>query len=239
MPEIGPEQIKALQEMYAPEELHPDLVPYLNAHDRIGQVLQHPLVYNVPHHTAMNRMVNRQYVEKLRIRDRARDIGDWSQYIWIHERPYRFDAFSEINEELDDVSYWQLLASIWTDSENIVQNYADWTALWSSDRPQRENTMDADDQEALQALPEILTIYRGYGHQNAVNGLSWTLDKTRGEWFARRYSAMDGRKPHLARGTVEKRHVLAHFNGRNESEIVVIPENVMIKKVTILRQKVK
>ena len=52
-----------------------------------------------------------------------------------------------------------------------------------------------------------------------------------GEWFARRY-AYQG-QPMLAKMEVNKSDVLAYFNGRKESEIVLHPIVVDFSAVTI------
>jgi hypothetical protein len=57
--------------------------------------------------------------------------------------------------------------------------------------------------------------------------LSWTTDKEKAEWFARRFAIAT--QPLLVRGTVAKKDVMAVFLGREESEVV--SENVKIEKV--------
>jgi hypothetical protein len=50
----------------------------------------------------------------------------------------------------------------------------------------REHLMDAEERAAL---PDVVTILRGFTHAEGARGLSWTLDRERAEWFARRFRA--------------------------------------------------
>lgn len=64
--------------------------------------------------------------------------------------------------------------------------------------------------------------YRGVTSYNAKNikALSWTLDRDTAEWFAYRF----GEEGTVYEAQIQKEHILAFFNGRNESEVVVDPK---------------
>jgi hypothetical protein len=64
--------------------------------------------------------------------------------------------------------------------------------------------------------------------------MSWSTDKTKAEWFAYRFSSMDGRTPFLVEGQVQKTDILAYFTGRGESEVVALPEAVEDIKLEML-----
>jgi hypothetical protein len=85
--------------------------------------------------------------------------------------------------------------------------------------------MDEGERAVLKALGDAVVIYRGYDHRNGAKGLSWTLSRPQAEWFANRWGR---RTAMVATGSVEQRHILAHFRGRNEDEIVVDPGHVVI-----------
>ena len=82
--------------------------------------------------------------------------------------------------------------------------------------------MEDDEYEQLQELDDTLTVYRGVTSYNAdnVKALSWTLNKEKAEWFAHRFND-DGA---VYEAQIDKKHIFAIFNGRNESEVVLDPQ---------------
>jgi hypothetical protein len=122
---------------------------------------------------------------------------------------------------------------VWTDAEN-VSNDGDAISLWQDiwqqvswtrqgrARKRRFHVMEPAERELFDALPDRLTVYRGYSIAGNEHGYSWTLDRNKAEWFARRYagsSEADG--VFVASVEVNKNEVLAYFTGRNEAEIVL------------------
>lgn len=65
---------------------------------------------------------------------------------------------------------------------------------------------------------DTVTIYRGVKVNN-YRGLSWTVDKSVAEWFARRFRH-NGDRCYLFTGTIKKKDILALFSSRNEKEVV-------------------
>ncbi len=71
---------------------------------------------------------------------------------------------------------------------------------------------------------ESLTIHRGIDELGKQRGVSWTLDRERAVWFARRFSF---RGPGtLLTAEIPPEHVLGIFHGRGEAEIVVDPKRL-------------
>lgn len=202
------------------EDLHPDLRPYVSE-GSLGRVLQHPLVYAVP--LFSNAMANFQYAAKTRALAKARVSQDWSTVIWLHERPYRLQALRQDAWIADDKDYWRLVADVWIDSENIWQNMDEWIDLLASERPGREQMMNEENQAALAALGETLTVYRGCVREVNEDGLSWTLDKSQAEWFARRFldPRDDGEYAVVIEAVVDASAVVALLTTRSEAEIVL------------------
>ncbi len=105
------------------EDLHPDLVPHLRHDGPLGQMIHHPLVINIVHTDAENARVNASYLAKKQAVDAAMAEKKWQSYIWMHERPYRFDALMDAIRAggFDDPeTFWDTVSGIWSDSENIV-----------------------------------------------------------------------------------------------------------------------
>ena len=220
------EQLKGWME---PEDLHPDLVPYLQRIS-LGQVIRHPLVYSVPHHPAMNKHINGHYLYKKERIKKAKEEKDWYLVIGLYERPYRMSAFQKISPFItDQKEYSELLAYVWIDSDNIWQYYSMWIGIWK-ECSDTYHVMDEDERDALHALPETITVYRGVTKAAHKKGLSWTLDQDKATWFSKRY-AKPRDIPIVMSGEVKKNDVLAHFLGRNEKEIVVFYDKVKKRRV--------
>src|ERR1019366_2808522 len=174
--------------MFEPEDLHPDLVPFLNR-SSFGKILQHPLIYSVPYTPLTNKMLNKRYeYVKQRIQE-AIESKKWSSVVFLHERPYRTQKLYEYSVDIFNSSpktYWELLASVWVDTENVWQNHEVWDDLWSFEH--RLHVMDKKEITALEKLPRILTVYRGITNYRFRKGLAWTLDQKKAEWFSKRFA---------------------------------------------------
>lgn len=221
-----------LEEMQG--DLLPELEPYVRDSD-IGPWLAHPLVH-MPFHEGMGGYINRQYEAKRQALGRAKGTRDWHQYVFLHERPYRVQAFVDLNDQglLTDQEYWSLLAAAWVDSENIREFPDVWEELLSSDRDHRKWMMDADEVDAFDRLPDTIKVFQGHT-VDRDDGWSWTTDEAKAEWFARRFARLENDAPLVTYGQVEKRHVLAYLTRRGESEVLVDPDHVTVTKVVALR----
>ena len=82
--------------------------------------------------------------------------------------------------------------------------------------------MDEAEQAQLAELDDTVTVYRGVTTINSDNllALSWTLDYETAGWFARRFDE-DGT---VYKAQIDKEHIFALFNGRDESEVVLDPK---------------
>jgi hypothetical protein len=112
------------------EPLHPDLVPYFEADGALGAQVRHPLVYQVP--LWSNGSANAYYLQKKKDLETALTEKNYSRVVYLHERPYRLQAFIQIQKYLSDEKYWSLLASVWTDTENAWQHLDEWRELFNS-----------------------------------------------------------------------------------------------------------
>ena len=203
--------------MASTEELHPDLVPYVSD-GILGKQLRHPLVYQFG--MIGNGWANAYYLQKIGDVKKALENKKYDSYVWLHERPYRIEAFQEIEHLLSDTAYWKLVADIWTDTENQWQNYEEWKQLLSSKRSSRHYLMNEEEFNLLQSLPENVVIYRGCQKGINEHGLSWTLDKSIAQWFSTRLDR-DG-EPIVLEKTVPKSDIIAVFTGRGESEVIFL-----------------
>ena len=75
----------------------------------------------------------------------------------------------------------------------------------------------------LGRLPEYITVYRGASALEGEAfpfGRSWTLGKGAADWFAKRFDDGTGGMKVFKR-MILKKHALAYFAGRGESEIIL------------------
>ena len=199
--------------MASTEELHPDLVAYVSE-GPLGKQLRHPLVYQFG--MMGNGWANAYYLQKISDVKKALQNKKYDSYVWLHERPYRIEAFQEIEHLLSDTAYWKLVADIWTDTENQWQNYEEWKDLIGSKRSNRHYMMTEEEDNLLRSLADEVTIYRGCQKGINENGLSWTLDKSIAEFFANRL----GKKGIVLEKKISKSDIIAVFTGRGETEVI-------------------
>jgi hypothetical protein len=210
--------------------LHPDLAPYVD-----GDGVWHPLLYMAVDLPESVESANAVYASKREALAKAADEGDWDSYVFLHERPHRLGALQEAElEGLEGPAYCRLIRDVWIDSENIWQFEDEWRDLLPLGARWQHYLMDDDEQTAFAALPDPVPVLRGFSHDEGQYGLSWTIDRERAEWFAHRFALLNGSAARVAAGTVFKADVIAYLLGRNEREIVVLPENVSIVEVVDL-----
>jgi hypothetical protein len=197
------------------EDLHPDLAHYRTNDGNIPRIC-HPLIYSLFHNDQMNAFVNEQFrLKKIALSDAIQD-EKWGTYIFLHERPYRLQAFLEYSDEMKDKEYWELLADVWVDSENIWQCMEDWICAIQAERGDQQFFMDDRELKAYRRLKFPRVVYRGCNEKNR-NGLSWTLTKKTAKMFATR-----------CKGEVIEREIMPHQvfafkQGRGEQEIILTP----------------
>lgn len=224
-----------------PEELHPDLLPYQVELEHSGTWIKHPLIFSMMHDQALNAHVNRQYVMKVKALTELEDRDEWMSAVWIHERPHRFEALERMQDFMPDKEFWETVAEVWTDSENIWQHQEEWEWLLSSERPGREHIMDDGERMFLRLLPRTVTVYRGYHRDGREDGLSWTHDPSRAEFFAT-YMCYGKEElvPRVVKGTVAKSDIIAIFDGRNENEIIVCdPSCIYDREETVIESVIE
>lgn len=200
-------------------ELHDDLVPYL-CNTSAFQMLRHPLVYSVPYHPQLNAIINKQYKQKKNAVEEAKRDKKFSSYIFLHERPYRINAFSDMSKLMNDKEYYETLSHIWIDSENIYQNKDLWKSLMKEkDRVRaKRHFMSKEDQKYFDSLPDIITVYRGYDPGKNKVGFSYSLSEEKAEWFAKRFN----KNGMVVKRKISKLKIFAYTNSRNEQEIIIV-----------------
>ncbi len=214
------------------EELDPALAMYIDEDGPLGPSVKHPLVFSIIHTPTMNAYINAQFRAKKQAVEEALAEKKWAKYIWLHERPYRVDAFRGISAQLDGPQYWELLGEVYIDSENVWQNRDEWLALLQVNLPGREMMTDEKDRAVFTLAPEAgglldeTVVYRGYRHEDGLDGFSWTLNKATAKWFARRFPHQGGIAT-VATGKVARDNVIAYLTGRGELEILALDVDII------------
>lgn len=215
-----------------PEELDPELAECLvTLVTQRGTILaiKHRLVNEIFYLEAMNPRYNATLKFKRKILAEAYAAKDWYSYIRITERPWRATALLEVASEMSDTEYWQQVAHVWIDTENMWEWADSIEEIMHADRPCREAMMEDDDRERLDELPNQITVYRGHQDKNQ-EGWSWTTNQERACWFAHRFGNKDSYRA-VTTGTVDKGDVIASFLARGEDELVIDPDDVVITLV--------
>jgi hypothetical protein len=219
-----PAELLDLMAMSA-EELDPELAPYLYEDETFGICLKHPLVFQLMFHSPG--MANRVFHKKQEALAVAIEEENWSSVIWLHERAYRCDALMDyvIGRDEDgvplsldhfDQETRDLIADVWTDSENIGQHEDDWRAIFAV--PEGFWLGSQGERDEFDALPDPIPVWRG---DIEDGGWSFTTDERVARFFADRF-------PHLGtydivQDTIPKDRVFGYLSRRGESEVLVRP----------------
>jgi len=230
--DLGPFESTAWQvEMMQREEpLHQHLHSCIDATMEGMPHLKHPLFVGPidPNRAALAHWLIEQKGREI---EKAVKAQKWYEVVFFHEKSFLDDAFREYEKQFDDGSYWLTLGRIWSQQEEVWRQRNWYLQRFRSPRPQRESLMSAEEHQYLHELPAEFPIYRGF-IGNRGEGLSWSLDRAKAEWFARRFSILtELGQPRLMTGVIKKKDVLAYFDGREEKEIVVDPAKVHSMKV--------
>jgi hypothetical protein len=172
--------------------------------------------------------VNETHENLKRLIKEAKAERDWGRYLIHHQRPYRLQAFQDFCFELTPEEFWEQLEFVWTDAEGNSINIDTWRMLFSLHPEHRHRMMSESERNVLNALPVSFEVYRGYS-EGLENGLSWTTDKAKAEWFAVRFKL--NAPAMVVTGTVKQSDVIAYLLGRGESEILCFPESVESRRV--------
>jgi hypothetical protein len=86
------------------EDLDFELQSYLSTKGGLTGIY-HPLLYFIFHTPELNALVNAQFKAKKDAVSKAWQEQRWASYIFLHERPYRLNAFYEISVHLSNQEY--------------------------------------------------------------------------------------------------------------------------------------
>jgi hypothetical protein len=143
---------------------------------------------------------------------------DWHRFVYLRDRPWRPYSLWSIADRIDDQVYWDLTRDVWIDSENIWQNRLVWHQLLLTKRP--GSFMSEENRAEFEKLPDPVTVYRGYVKGKNFSGYSWTTNKEKAWWFAKRFPYLG--TPQVRRATLSKNGIFAYINDRDEQEVIAL-----------------
>lgn len=154
-------------------------------------------------------------------------INDAFGCVNILRQSYYLTFLKFAKESLSLSDFSMLLGKFWTEEENPngdVNVPVSLSARWFKSADKRVLMYD-DEYKTYKDLPEAFTAYRGVTPGRNPDGMSWTRDLSKADWFSRRFG--DG---YVLEGIANKKDVLAFFSRRGEEEVVIEAKKVKNKK---------
>jgi len=141
-------------------------------------------------------------------------------------KTYALTFIKYAKDGLSAAEFSEILADAWIKAEapNMDVNVSKTELVGLFSQADKQSLMTESEQKRFADLTETVTVYRGVTSYNAKNvrALSWTLDRSKAEWFAHRFSE-DGK---VYQAQINKADILAIFTSRNESEVVLNPRKL-------------
>lgn len=138
-------------------------------------------------------------------------------------KPYALTFLKLASKHLSFDDFSRILGDAWVMSENPNgdANVTKGELIGFFEAADPEVIMTPEERKQLDELDDTVTVYRGVTSYNADNvlALSWSLEYDTANWFAHRFDE-DGT---VYQAQIDKKHILALFNGRNEAEVIVNP----------------
>ena len=132
-----------------------------------------------------------------------------------------------IKKDLSLSDFSELLGECWTEEENPngdTNVSTSMVARWFR-QADKKVLMKNDEYKVYSELPETFTVYRGVTPGHNPDGMNWTREYDKAEWFSNRFG-----EGYVLKGTAKKEDVLAFFSRRGEEEIVIEAKNVKNKE---------
>lgn len=162
-----------------------------------------------------------------RVEEDIDKIDDALGCVNILRQSYYLTFLKFAKESLSLTDFSMLLGKFWTEEENPngdVNVPVSLSARWFKSADKQALMYD-DEYKTYKDLPETFTVYRGVTPGRNPDGMSWTRDLSKADWFSRRFG--DG---YVLKGIANKKDVLDFFSRRGEEEVVIEAKKVKNKK---------
>lgn len=194
-------------------------------------VVQHPIFesgFSTVDGEILNLMEPQNFEKAVRkMEERIQTRGSVAQCLFIVRKSYYLTFLKYIKEDLSLADFSELLGECWIEEENPngdVNVSTTLAAKWFR-QADKKVLMNNDEYEVYSELPETFTVYRGVTPGHNPDGMSWTRERDKAEWFANRFG-----EGYILKGTAKKEDVLAFFSRRGEEEVVIEAKNVKNKE---------
>ena len=162
-----------------------------------------------------------------KMEEKIDSIGELIKCTYIVRNSYYLTFLKFAKESLSLSDFSMLLGRFWTEEENPngdVNVPVSLSARWfkSTDK---QALMHDDEYEIYESLPETFTVYRGVTPGRNPDGMSWTREYDKAEWFSNRFG-----EGYVLEGVANKKDVLAFFSRRGEEEVVIEAKKVESKR---------
>ena len=150
-------------------------------------------------------------------------------YLFTCDRCNRLPRYFEIFDQIEQKDQYEVFLSVYKDLEF---NF-DWFLDSMMDFFLRLKPVAMYEKiKKLADAEGYITVYRGKCTKSTSykKALSWTLDKNKAEWFARRFQFSLNDKCYLYTGKVHHSDVVAYDNERNEKELICLRGSVAVSK---------
>lgn len=172
----------------------------------ILNILEDESAYN----TAINQM-----------KERIEQVTDYYNFSFLITKPYRLTFLKYTISYINKKDLGDYLIDAWISDEyaNNNTNVSKKELLGYFKQAPKENLMTPDEFKIYSHFDNVITIYRGVTNYNKdnVKALSWTVDKTTGKWFAKRWKG----EGYIYKAKINKNDIIAFCNRRNEKEVIV------------------
>lgn len=162
-----------------------------------------------------------------KMEEKINSIDKLIKCAYVVRNSYYLTFLKFAKESLSLPDFSMLLGKFWTEEENPngdvnvpVSLSVKWFRI-----ADKQALMHDYEYEVYKDLPETFTIYRGVTPGRNPDGMSWTRDLSKADWFSRRFG--DG---YVLEGIANKKDVLAFFSRRGEEEVVIEAKKVKNKK---------
>lgn len=134
---------------------------------------------------------------------------------------YRLMFLNDVAKFLSVEEFSDLLGDAWVTSEyaNLDENVTKKQLLKLFKSADKSKLMSEDELETFEDFEDEVVVYRGVGskNKNNIHALSWTTSFGKARWFAERW----GKGGKIYAATISKENILAYFDRKNESEVIV------------------
>lgn len=204
------------------EPLRENLRPYLEETE-FGLYLRHPFCNEQIHDCERCALIHERTDLRAAQANAHFEAGDYESYLGYVDIAFQAEWLEKDAWTFGHHQYWRLLRVAYDNQmEHTINDRERLERLFAADRPGRDRLMDGEERKALAQLPDVITVYRGYGDEVYADGIAWTLHKPAAIWYAHHGDPQHS-SPTVRVGRIPKRYVYAYCGG---GDVLVSPNDV-------------